>query len=87
MKKKFQVVFTSFLGIVIGMGLTIGLGAYRISQAAPNYEYLDLFTKVLHFVQTSYVEEVDTKKKPTMEANSCVGVSCWNYSVMLLPNC
>lgn len=30
--------------------------------AAQSFEYLDLFTKVLHFVQNNYVEEVSTKK-------------------------
>lgn len=34
----------------------------RTVIAAPNYEYLDLFAKVLHIVQSSYVEEVDSKK-------------------------
>lgn len=62
MKKKVQVALTAVMGIFLGMGLTVGLGVYKVSQAAPNYEYLDLFTKVLHFVQTNYVEEVDTKK-------------------------
>ena len=62
MKKKVQVALTAVMGVFLGMGLTVGLGVYKVSQAAPNYEYLDLFTKVLHFVQTNYVEEVDTKK-------------------------
>jgi len=30
--------------------------------ASQTFEYLDLFSKVLHFVQTNYVEEVDSKK-------------------------
>ncbi len=52
----------TLLGVLVGMGLTFGVGQYQSASAAPNYEYLDLFTKVLHFVQTNYVEEVDTKK-------------------------
>src|SRR5688572_9947031 len=52
----------TLVGIGIGVGLTLGVGSYQLASAAPNYEYLDLFTKVLHFVQTNYVEEVDTKK-------------------------
>ncbi len=49
-------------GVVVGVGLTLGIGQFQTVNAAPNYEYLDLFTKVLHFVQNNYVEEVDTKK-------------------------
>lgn len=30
--------------------------------ASQTFEYLELFSKVLHFVQTNYVEEIDTKK-------------------------
>jgi len=52
----------TLLGVLVGIGLTFGVGQYQLASAAPNYEYLDLFTKVLHFVQTNYVEEVDTKK-------------------------
>ncbi|MFM8315693.1 MAG: S41 family peptidase, partial [Deltaproteobacteria bacterium] len=51
-----------FLGIIAGITLTLGLGAYQVVSAAPNYAQLDVFTKVLHFVQTNYVEEVDSKK-------------------------
>src|SRR5271167_4555086 len=54
--------YTALLGMCLGITLTVGLGYYREVSAAPNYEYLDLFTKVMHFVQTNYVEEVDTKK-------------------------
>ena len=46
----------------MGAFVTVGIGYFRETNAAPNYEYLDLFTKVLHFVQNNYVEEVDTKK-------------------------
>lgn len=49
-------------GVMVGVGLTLGVGQFNTGFAAPNYEYLDLFTKVLHFVQNNYVEEVDTKK-------------------------
>jgi len=62
MKQRVRALITFFVALSLGVVLTIGLGAYRISQAAPNYQYLDLFTKILHFVQTNYVEEVDTKK-------------------------
>jgi len=62
MKKKGQLFFSGLLGVLFGITLTAGLGYYRTSNAAPNYEYLDLFTKVLHFVQSNYVEEVDSKK-------------------------
>ena len=61
-KSKFQVFFGGFIGLMIGVTLSMSIGMNRTSIAAPNYEYLDLFTKVLHFVQTNYVEEVDTKK-------------------------
>jgi carboxyl-terminal processing protease len=41
----------------------VGLLGFRWAQAAGSgFEYLDLFTKVLHFVQNNYVEEVNTKK-------------------------
>lgn len=62
MKQKLRGLVTFTVALSLGVVLTIGAGAYKISQAAPNYQYLDLFTKILHFVQTNYVEEVDTKK-------------------------
>jgi len=62
MKHRLGAVARFSLAIFIGVMLTLGAGVYRLSQAAPNYQYLDLFTKILHFVQTNYVEEVDTKK-------------------------
>ena len=62
MKQRVRSLVTFFTALSLGVVLTLGLGAYKISQAAPNYQYLDLFTKILHFVQTNYVEEVDTKK-------------------------
>src|SRR5437764_13996791 len=62
MKKKGHLFFSTAIGIALGVTLTVGLGYYRESNASPNYEYLDLFTKVLHFVQANYVEEVETKK-------------------------
>ena len=62
MKKKGQLFFGTFLGIFVGITFTVGLGFYQVVSAAPNYAQLDVFTKVLHFVQTNYVEEVDSKK-------------------------
>lgn len=62
MKKARNLVFSTTVGIFIGISATVGTGYFQSLNAAPNYEYLDLFTKVLHFVQTNYVEEVDTKK-------------------------
>ena len=62
MKRKTHLFFSSFVGALIGFTALVGVGFYRNAQASPNYEYLDLFTKVMHFVQTNYVEEVDTKK-------------------------
>jgi carboxyl-terminal processing protease len=61
MKKKIRLAYTC-LGAVLGISLSAGLGWIPATQASPNFEYLDLFTKVLHFVQTNYVEEVDNKK-------------------------
>lgn len=46
----------------LGVMFVGSIFAYRVAQAAPGFEYLDLFTKVLHFVQNNYVEEIDTKK-------------------------
>jgi len=57
--KNFSRVFTGFF---LGVSLTLSLFVYTIASAAPNFEYLDLFAKVLHYVQANYVEEVDTKK-------------------------
>ncbi len=62
MKKRNSQFYSWVMGILLGITLTVGVGYYQDGQAAPNYEYLDLFTKVLHFVQSNYVEEVDTKK-------------------------
>jgi len=62
MKKKGHLFFSTLIGLLLGITVTVGFGYFRNSDAAPNYEYLDLFTKVLHFVQSNYVEEVDTKK-------------------------
>jgi len=62
MKQKTQFILTAVLGCVLGITLTISVGYYRVINAAPSYEFLELFTKVLHFVQTNYVEEVEPKK-------------------------
>ncbi len=62
MKNRRHLFISSFLGVLLGFTTIVGVGYYRDGNAAPNYEYLDLFTKVLHFVQSNYVEEVDTKK-------------------------
>jgi len=62
MRKQIQSILRGCLGLSLGTALLAGVGYYRTSQAAPSYEYLDLFTKVLHFVQQNYVEDVDTKK-------------------------
>lgn len=62
MKRKGQLFFGTVLGIVLGIIITLGMGAYQVVSAAPNYAQLDVFTKVLHYVQTNYVEEVDSKK-------------------------
>lgn len=62
MRKKGQLFLSVVMAFSLGVTLTVGMGYYKSSEASPNYEYLDLFTKVLHFVQANYVEEVDTKK-------------------------
>lgn len=51
-----------FLGALLGMCATIAIDGMRVLHAAGNFEQLELFTKVLHYVQTNYVEKVDTKK-------------------------
>lgn len=48
-------------GLLAAVLITSTFGAVR-SFASQTFEYLDLFSKVLHFVQTNYVEEVDSKK-------------------------
>lgn len=60
--KKLHLLVSSGLGVLIGLTVTFGIGYFRESTAAPSYEYLDLFTNVLHQVQKNYVEETDTKK-------------------------
>ena len=62
MKKRAQFYTSTVMGLFLGVTLSLGFGFYRDSNASPNFEYLDLFTKVLHFVQNNYVEETDTKK-------------------------
>lgn len=60
--RRSQFFLSTVMGVLLGMTTIVGIGYYRDSNASPNYEYLDLFTKVLHFVQSNYVEEVETKK-------------------------
>lgn len=62
MKKKAQLFLTGLLGVMLCVTVAVGVGYFKTGIAAPNYEYLDLFTKVLHFVQTNYVEEPEPKK-------------------------
>lgn len=62
MKRSFRWGISLVVGIFLGALMTVSLCLTEKGNAAPNYEYLDLFTKVMHFVQTNYVEEVDTKK-------------------------
>jgi carboxyl-terminal processing protease len=62
MKNKRQLVYSTLTGVIVGILLTVGIGFYQVVSAAPNYAQLDVFAKVLHFVQTNYVEEVDSKK-------------------------
>lgn len=62
MKSKVQLVLSTTAGILLGASLVVGVGFYRRIEAAPSYEFLDLFTKVLHFVQSNYVEEAEPKK-------------------------
>jgi carboxyl-terminal processing protease len=61
MKKKGPLFFPTFVGVLAGIVLMLAVGV-RTSDAAPSYQDIDLFVKVLHFVQANYVEEVDTKK-------------------------
>ncbi len=49
-------------GCFLGIFLTIGIDGARLLHAEGNFEQLELFTKVLHYVQSNYVEKVDTKK-------------------------
>src|SRR5579859_7051725 len=60
--KKAKLFLRTSLGVFMVLSVLVSVGYYRQSTAAPNYEFLDLFTKVLHFVQQNYVEEPDTKK-------------------------
>ncbi|MBY0369281.1 S41 family peptidase [bacterium] len=50
------------LGLFVGLCLTATWGGPKVSFAASSFEHLDLFAKVLHYVQSNYVEQVDTKK-------------------------
>src|SRR5205085_8780090 len=61
----------SWLGIVVGQNLTRHAFLYVTAQAAPSspsslgqqdrYENLELFQKVLHFVEANYVDPVKNK--------------------------
>jgi len=62
MKKKMNIVMAVLFSGVLSVTLGLGLIYNQQSNASPNYEYLDTFTKVLHYVQLEYVEKVDTKK-------------------------
>lgn len=63
MKRRIQGLTNTLIGVLVGVSFGLSVGYYKTASAAPNnFEYLDLFTKVLHFVQNNYVEEVDTKK-------------------------
>ncbi len=63
-----RLIFKWFLqvGLPISLAglLSVGTLVYekKAEAAASSFAALDLFTKVLHLVQTSYVEEVDTGK-------------------------
>ncbi len=46
----------------IGCLSSIALAGAESNQGAGDFEQLELFTKVLHYVQANYVEKVDTKK-------------------------
>jgi carboxyl-terminal processing protease len=58
---------TSWLGIVAGQNITHHVVNVSLAEAAPSaatserYENLELFQKVLHFVENNYVEEVKNK--------------------------
>lgn len=60
MRRKAQMALCGLSGAVLGIILSAGVATSFASSKT--YEYLDLFTKVMHFVQNNYVEEVDTKK-------------------------
>lgn len=63
MKRKFKAIIVPvFLGVITGVLLTLTLGGITLLQAAGNFDQLEAFTKVLYFVESKYVEEVDSKK-------------------------
>jgi carboxyl-terminal processing protease len=52
-----------FLGVLLGLCVATAVPVVVVVHAAGNsFEHLELFTKVLHYVQSNYVEKVDTKK-------------------------
>jgi carboxyl-terminal processing protease len=57
-KRRWKGFVLTFAGLVFLLGT---LATVR-GAASQTFEYLELFSKVLHFIQTNYVEEVDTKK-------------------------
>lgn len=62
MKKKLSFLLTLLFSVSLSMTAVVGLIYFNTTSAAPSYEDFDTFTKVLHYVQLEYVEEVDTKK-------------------------
>ncbi len=53
----------ALFGVFLGVLATISLqGIVLVQAAGGSFEHLELFTKVLHYVQSNYVEKVDTKK-------------------------
>jgi carboxyl-terminal processing protease len=53
----------ALFGLFLGVLATVSLqGIVLVQAAGGSFEHLELFTKVLHYVQSNYVEKVDTKK-------------------------
>lgn len=53
---------SSFFSLTAFIFLLSLLFSFRLTRATENYEYFDLFTKVLQYVKSSYVEEIDNRK-------------------------
>ncbi len=62
MKKCFNYIFVGIFGLLIGSIIVFAATSYKKGVAAQHFEYLELFTKILWYVQNNYVEEVDSKK-------------------------